>query len=72
MNVGVEDEALRPGVQHGQHADRAADPARVAGQIDDRPGGGFHQRAVAGALMLAQGAAQFLGHSDGDVEMGNR
>lgn len=25
VNVGVEDEPLRPGVEHGQYADRAAD-----------------------------------------------
>jgi hypothetical protein len=69
---GVEDEPLRPGVQHGQYADGAADPAWIAAQIDDRLGGGLHQRAVAVDLMPAQGGAQFLGHGDGDVEMVNR
>ena len=72
VNVRVEDEPLRPGVQHGEHADGAADPARIAGQRDDRLGGGLHQRAVAVDLMPAQRGPQFLGHGDGDVEIGNR
>ena len=72
VNVRVEDEPLRPGVQHSEHTDGAADPARIAGQHDDRLGGGLHQRAVAVDLMPAQRAPQFLGYGDGDVEIGNR
>ena len=72
VNVRVEDEPLRPGVQYGEHANGAADPARIAGQHDDRLGGGLHQRAVAVDLMPAQRGPQFLGHGDGDVEIGNR
>jgi hypothetical protein len=72
VNVRVEDEPLRPGMQHGEHADGAADPAWIAGQHDDRRGGGLHQRAVAVDLMPAQRGPQFLGHGDGDVEIGNR
>jgi hypothetical protein len=41
-------------VRHGQHADRAADPARIASEFDDRLGGGLDQRAVAVDLMPAQ------------------
>jgi hypothetical protein len=69
MDMGVEMELLGPGVQHREHADRAADMAGVAGHLDDRFGGGRHQRAVAVALVSAQGGAQFLGHGDGDVEV---
>ena len=72
VDVRVQDEPQRPRLHHGQHADRTADQARLAGQVDDRPGGGFHQRAVAVELMPAQGAAQFFGHGDSDVEIGNR
>lgn len=61
----------RPGVEHGQYADRAANPERVAGQVDDRAGGGLHQCTVAVDLMPAQDGAQFFGHGDGDVEIGN-
>ena len=31
----VLDQSLRPGVQHSQHPDRAADPARNAAEIDE-------------------------------------
>jgi len=72
VNVRVEDEPLRPGVQDGEDADGAADPARITGQGDDRLGGGLHQRAVAVDLMPAQGVPQFPGHGEGDVEIGNR
>ena len=54
VNMRVEDESLRPGMQHGEDADGAADPARIAGQHDDRRGGGLDQRAVAVDLMPAQ------------------
>ena len=37
----------RPGMEHGEYADGPADPARIAGQHDDRRGGGLHKRAVA-------------------------
>src|SRR5215472_12784399 len=72
VNVRVEDEPLRPGMQNGEDADGAADPARIAGQHDDRRGGGLDQRAVAVDLMPAQRGPQLLGHGDGDVEIGNR
>ena len=72
VDVGMEDQPLRPGVQHSQHADRAADPARIAAEIDDRRGGGLHQGAIAIDLMTAQGGPQFLGHGNGDVEIANR
>ena len=35
VNVGMEDQSLRPGVQHSQYPDRAADPARIAAEIDE-------------------------------------
>ena len=61
VNVRVEDEPLRPGMQDGQHADGAAEPAWIAGQRNDRLGGGLDQRAVAVDLMPAQGGPQSLG-----------
>ena len=72
VDVRVEEELLGPGVQHGEHADGAADEARIAGQLDDRLGGGLHQHGVAVALVGAQHGPQFLGHGDGDVEVGHR
>jgi hypothetical protein len=36
-------ELLRPGMQHGEHTDRAPDEAGIAGNIDDGLGCGLHQ-----------------------------
>ena len=72
MDMRVEVKLLGPGVQDGQHADRAANMAGVAGQLGDRLARRRHQRAIAVALMTAQGGAQLLGHGDGDVEVGAR
>src|SRR6201984_1082953 len=36
VNVRMGNEPLGPGMQHRQHDDDAADPARIAGQYDDR------------------------------------
>src|SRR5208283_589058 len=35
MDMGVIEELLGPGMEHGQHADGAADKALIAGQLDD-------------------------------------
>ena len=67
--MGVEGQLLGPGVQDGEHADGAADVARVAGEFDDRLGGGLHQDGVAVALVGAQHLAEVFGHGDGDVEV---
>lgn len=72
VDVGMEDHPLRPGVQHGEHAGRAAEPSRIACQIDDGASGELDQCAIAGLLMAPQGLAQFLGHGDGDVEVRHR
>ena len=72
VDMGMEDQPLRPGMQHGEHAGGAAEPARIARQIDDRAGGELDQRAIAGLLMAAQGGPQLLGHGDGDVEVRHR
>ena len=43
MHVGVIMELLRPGMQHGEDADRAPDEAGIAGNIDDCLGCRLHQ-----------------------------
>src|SRR5215472_16343284 len=57
-------------MQHGQHANRAPDKAPVAGELDDRLGGGGDQHAIAVTLVRTQCRAQFLGYGDDDVEVG--
>ena len=59
MNMRVQVQLLCPGVQHGEHADGAADVTRIAGEFDDRRGAGLHQHAIAVALIGAQHLAQF-------------
>ena len=51
MHVWMVDELLRPCVQHGEHADGAADVALVARQLDDRFGRGLHEGCVAITLV---------------------
>jgi len=72
VDVRMEDQPLRPAMEHGEHAGGAAEPARIARQIDDRAGGELDQRAIAGLLMAAQNGPQLLGHGDGDVEVRHR
>jgi hypothetical protein len=62
VDVRVEDELLCPGVQDGEHADGAADVARVAGEFDDRLGRGLHQQGVTVPLIGVQHLAQLLGY----------
>src|SRR5665213_1618461 len=72
MNMRVEDQLLRPGMQHGEHGDSAANVTRIAREFDDRRGAGLHQHGVAVALMGAQHLAQFGRNGDDDVEVWNR
>jgi len=50
--MGMEDELLGPGVKDGEDADGAADKTPVAGELDDRLGGGFHERGVTCAATI--------------------
>jgi hypothetical protein len=72
MGMRMQVQLLGPGVQHGEHADGAADVPRIAGQFDDRSGTGLHQHAIAVTLVGAQHLAQFGRHSDSDVEVRHR
>jgi hypothetical protein len=70
--MGVIKQLLGPGMEDGHHADGAADKPAITGQLDDGPGGGLEQRAVAVTLVCAQRRAQLLGHGDRDVKVGGR
>ena len=52
------DELLRPGVQHGKHADGAPDVTAIACQFDDGLGRRLHECGVAVPLIGAQYIAQ--------------
>ena len=49
--MGVVVQLLGPGMEHGHHADGAADKAAIAGELDDGLGGSLDQQAVAVTLV---------------------
>jgi hypothetical protein len=72
VDVGVKEKLLRPRMQDGKHADRAADMTWVASEFDDGLGGGLHQDGVTVTLVGAQDLPEFLGHGHGDMEVAGR
>ena len=66
------EQLLGPGVQDGEHADRRADMASVAGEFDDGFGGGLHQKGIAVTLVGAQRVAKLLRYGDGYMEVAAR
>ena len=70
VDMRVIEQLLGPGMEHGQHADGAADEAAIAGELDDRLGGGLDQCAVPITLVRAQRRTQLLGHGNDHVEIG--
>ena len=69
MDVGVVEQLLRPGVQHGEYAGGAAHIARIAAKLDNSLSRGLHEQRIAGRLVGAQRVAQFLRHGNGDMEV---
>lgn len=65
-------EPLRPTMENGEDTNRAADPARVTAEIDDRLGSCVHQSSIAITLSAPDEGVKFLGQSDGDVEIRDR
>ena len=51
MDMRVVEELLRPGMKDGEDADGAADEAAIAGELNDRCGGGLEQHTVAVTLV---------------------
>ena len=44
-------QVLRPGVQHGKHADACAEMARIGGDFQQRLGSGAEQQAIKQTLV---------------------
>ena len=61
MDMGVIVEPLRPAMEDREDADRAAEPAGIAAEIDDRLGCGVHQSAIALALTTTDQGVERLG-----------
>ena len=72
MDVGMKDEGAAPGVEHPQHAQLCAEPARVGGQILESLGTGGKEQVQADLWMGSDEAAQFLRHSEGEQEVRDR
>ena len=71
MDVRVVDERPRPGVQHGQNAEAAADVVRVRGERPEALGGGRHEGGEADALVRADDLAEGGGEREDDMEVGD-
>ena len=65
------DERPRPGVEHRQDAERAADVVRVGGERLQTLGGGRHERGEADALVRADDLAEGGGEREDDMEVGD-
>lgn len=70
MDMGVIIEPLRPTMENGEDANRAAEPTGITAEIDDRLGGRLHQSAIALALSASDEGVKLFGH--GDVEIRDR
>jgi len=69
MDVRMVVQLPRPGMQHLQHADRAATVTRVAGQFHQRLCAGLHQECVTVLLVGAEARTQVPRDRDDDVEV---
>ena len=61
-----------PGVQHGGEADARAQMLRVAGDGDERLGGGPEQEVVDGGLVVERDGADWSRQGEDDVVIRNR
>ena len=72
MQVGMKMQILTPGMQHGEEADGGAQMSGIGGDGERSLGGGLKQDGVDLSRALKRQAADLLGKSEHDVEIGNR
>jgi hypothetical protein len=72
MQVGVQMQVLTPGMEHGQEADGCAQESRVCRSLQQSLGGGAEQDGVGLSVVLKRQAADLIGQSEHDVEIGDR
>ena len=70
VDVRVMDQRMPPRVQHRDQADCGAEP--FGGESHERLGGGAHEQAVDGPLVLECDLGGRRRQSEDDVEVGNR
>ena len=71
MNVRMVDQLSRPGVKDGGERGQAAEVAGIAAEVEQGRDGGLEEERQDLAGMGAYGAAQFLGHGEGDQVIGD-
>ena len=67
----VQDEPLRPGMQHGSKADPRAEVLRVGRDRDQRLGGGFEQDVVKDSLVVEGDVGNRRGQREHNVVVGH-
>ena len=71
MNVRMEDQGARPGVEHAEHAQLRAEPRGVAGQILQGLGTGGKEEIQSELELGTDPGAQRFRHGEGDQEVGD-
>lgn len=72
MNVGMKDQAARPGVEHAQHAQLRAQTFGIGRQVLQGLGAGGKEQVQANAQMRADEKPEGFGHREGDQEVRHR
>jgi hypothetical protein len=65
-------QVLAPGVEYGEKTDLGAEMARVAGDGEERLGGGAEQQAVNHLLVMKGNGGGWFGQSEDDVKVLDR
>jgi len=65
-------QVLRPGVQHGEHADASAQMARVGSDLEQGLGSGPKQQVVKQTLVAECEWRQLLGNGEDHMDVGHR
>ena len=69
VQVGMMDERLTPGMEHGEEADLGAEVAGVGGDRAQRLGDGAEEQAVDDGLVLGGDLGDRRGHGEDDMEV---
>ena len=65
-------QVLRPGVQHGEHADASAEMAWIGGDLQQGLGSGAEQQVVKQTLVAECERRQLFGHGEDHMGVGHR
>ena len=68
----MKSEALRPGVQHGEHADACTEMAWIGSDLEQRLGSCPKQQAIEQTLVPECERSQLLRYSEDHMDVGHR